>query len=262
MIHYQGKWALITGASAGIGETFAHELAKKKVNLILVARREDRLKVLSDQLRRQYQIEVDVIALDLSKTESPHQLFSTIERLQRPVRILINNAGFGVYGTLHQTDVKKNEEQILLNVFALAALTQLFLPAMVKDRDGMIINVASVAGFQPVPYMSVYGASKAFVLSFTEALWAEYRNSGIRVLALCPGPVETEFFKVLGESSITGERDTPEEIVKTALRAAEQDKMYVIPGHRKNYILAQLSRLSPRWVTAKIAEKMMRLKTK
>lgn len=261
MIQYENKWALITGASAGIGEVFARELAKRKSNLILVARREDRLNALANQLREQYQIQVDVIALDLSQPEAPHKLFSLVEQSHRAVRILINNAGFGVYGLLHETDVKKNENQILLNVFALTTITQLFLPAMVKDNDGAIINVASTAAFQPLPYMSVYGASKAFVLSFTEALWAEYQQTNLHILALCPGPVETEFFDVMGKNGIDGPRNKPEEIVETALRALEQRKIYVIPGQLKNYLLANLNRLSPRWVATKIAERMMRIKT-
>jgi len=261
MINYQGKWALITGASSGIGETFAIELAKKGTNVILVARREDRLNALANKLREAYKIEVDVCPIDLIQTDAPKKLFDLISRNNRSVKILINNAGFGVFGRLHEADLQKNQEQILVNVYALTYLTQLFLPAMVKDNEGAIINVASTAAFQPCPYLSVYGATKAFVLTFTEALWAEYQHSNIHILALCPGPVATEFFNALGKNhSITGPRDTAETIVTTALSALDNRKIYVIPGAIKNYILANLGRFSPRSITAKISEMMLRPK--
>lgn len=259
MLNYKGKWALITGASAGIGESFAHELAKKGINLVLVARRKDKLHSLSKELQKSYSIQVDVIPLDLAKTGAPQRLFAEVQKRKRSIRVLVNNAGLGVYGNLHKTDINKNEQLILLNVFSPAILTQLFLPAMLKAKDGVIINVASTAAFQPLPYMSNYGASKAFLLSFTEALWAEYQKDGIHILAVCPGPVETEFFTAMGNKMKSiGKRDRAETVTQTALQAIEKNKIYVIPGALKNYWLAQLARFLPRKLVANESEKVMR----
>jgi uncharacterized protein len=176
------------------------------------------------------------------------------------VRVLINNAGFGSYGRLQENSLERHGRQILLNVFSPAMLAQLFLPAMVAAQDGAIVNVASTAGFQPTPYMAVYGASKAFVLSFSEALWAENLHTGVRILALCPGPVETEFFRAFhGEGPAAIRRkDTAENTVKTALRALDQRRSYVISGSRFNYWLSQSGRLVSRSTLARTSEKMLR----
>jgi short-subunit dehydrogenase len=261
MINYRGKWALVTGASSGIGEYFCRELAKRGANLIMVARRKEKLTILAEQLTEHYKIQVHVISLDLSLVEAAQYLYDEVQKLSCHVDVLINNAGFGVYGKLHETSVKRNQEMLTVNVYSLALLTQLFLPAMVQKKEGVIINVASTAAFQPVPYMSNYGATKAFVLSFTEALWAEYKNHGIHILAVCPGPVETEFFDMLdmGEPSL-GTMDTPENVVESAFNAIDKNKIYIIPGPAKNYIKAQLNRFSPRAITAKVAEKILRRK--
>lgn len=260
-ILYRGKWALVTGASSGIGEYFCRELAKRGANIIMVARRKEKLSILAQQLIEHYKIQTHVIAVDLSKIESAQHLFDEVKKLGLTIDILINNAGFGIYGKLHETSVQRNQEMLTVNVCSLALLTQLFLPAMINQKEGAIINIASTAAFQPLPYMSNYGATKAFVLSFTEALWAEYKDQGIHILAVCPGPVETEFFDKLdmGESSL-GTMDTPENVVDSAFAALEKNKIYVIPGPAKNYIKAQLNRFSPRAITAKVAEKILRRK--
>lgn len=261
MINYRGKWALVTGASSGIGEYFCRDLAKRGANLILVARRKEKLTILAEQMTEHYKIQTHVISEDLAKLDAAQSVYDAVQKLGIHVDILINNAGFGMYGKLHETELKRNQDMLIVNVFSLSTLTQLFLPAMIEKKEGTIINVASTAAFQPVPYMSNYGATKAFVLSFTEALWAEYKDVGIHVLAICPGPVETEFFDVLdmGEPSL-GTMDTPENVVRTAFKAIDKNKIYAIPGPAVNYIKAQLSRLSPRETTAKIAEKILRRK--
>jgi uncharacterized protein len=259
MVDYKGKWALITGASSGIGEAFAQELAQKGANLVLVARRKDRLMTLANELSQKYSIKTDVISFDLAQVQAPYELFDAVEKRGYPIHILVNNAGVGVYGDLHKTDVKKNEQLIILNVFAPAIISQLFLSRMVKEKYGVIINVASTAAFVPTPYMSNYGASKAYLLSFTEALWAEHQNDGIRVLAVCPGPVETEFFEVMGNKMTSlGKRDTPETVAKGALQALDKNKSYIIPGMIKNYLFAQMGRLSTRKFVAKAGEKFLR----
>jgi short-subunit dehydrogenase len=256
---YKGKWALVTGASVGLGACFAKELAKKGSNLILVARRGEPLETLATSLSQQFNIQSTVIALDLSLPEAAVQLFTQIQARGYAIRILINNAGFGVYGRFDRTELRQNQQEVILNVYSLMTLTQLCLPAMLEAREGVIINVASTAAFQPLPYLSVYGATKAFVLSFTEALWAEYQASDLGILALCPGPVETEFFKRMGkELKNLGEKDKPETIVKAAFSALETNKMVVIPGQLKNFLLMQASRFAPRKLVAKISEQLMR----
>ncbi|HEY5892524.1 MAG TPA: SDR family oxidoreductase [Chthoniobacterales bacterium] len=257
---FQGKWALVTGASSGIGKAFAHELARRGTNVVLSARSQHALEELAQKLETQFKVATAAIALDLAEPKAPERLLSAVEERHIPVRVLINNAGFGTYGKLHENDLEQNGRQILLNVSSLALLTQLFLPAMVAKRDGVIINVASTAGFQPTPYMAVYGATKAFVLSFSEALWAENQETGVHILALCPGPVETSFFKVLGseEPASTGRMESPENTVATAFRALDEGRSYVVTGGVRNYLLTQSNRFTPRAMVTRISEKMLR----
>lgn len=186
------KWALITGASSGIGKAYAKKLSKLGTNLILVARSQKVLENLATELCADW-VEVQVIVQDLSLTEGASQLFEKVQAIGVHVDILVNNAGFAIYGKLHEIDLARNQEQLMLNVVNLSLLTQLFIKPMVQCKEG-IINVASTACFQPLPYMSNYGASKAFVRQFTEALWAEYKNEGIQLLAVCHGATETNFF--------------------------------------------------------------------
>jgi hypothetical protein len=172
------------------------------------------------------------------------------------VDIVINNAGFGSHGPFHSLPIDKMQDMILLNVLALARLTHLFLTRMVERREGIIVNVASTAAFQPVPYMAVYGASKASVLSFSEALWAEYRSQGIRILALCPGATQTEFFKVAGESAAMGRKRAVESVVESAMKALRRGKSFVVDG-RLNYLMTQSIRLAPRGMVARSAARIM-----
>ena len=255
---YTGKTALITGASSGIGAAFARALAAQGTNLILVARSEDKLRNLATTLAAQHNIRTDVLTADLSRPEAGQELFVATQQLGHLVDILINNAGFGTHGPFESLDAGREQQEVMLNVAAVVDLTHRFLPAMLSRRSGSIINVASTAAFQPVPYMDVYGASKAFVLSFSEALWAEYRNKGIRVLALCPGATSTDFFNVVGtEDAALGSKETPEKVVQVALRALAQGRPSVISG-RQNTLLANSARFAPRGMVARIGERVMR----
>ena len=257
---YSGKWAVITGASSGIGKAYAERLAKEGANLILIARGQQALEELAHVIRTQVGVEVLVIAKDLSLQNSPQEIFNEVQTKNIHVDILVNNAGFAVYGKLHETSLTRNQEQLMLNVVGLSSLTQLFIKPMVETgQSGTIINVASTAGFQPLPYMANYGASKAFVRQFSEALWAEYRNEGIQVLAVCPGSTETNFFNVVdAKEASVGKRDTPENVVEESLRALKSGKIYVIPGPFHNFFLSQLSRLATHKFVTKITEKVMR----
>ncbi|MCB0924447.1 MAG: SDR family oxidoreductase [Mycobacterium sp.] len=252
------RTALITGSSGGIGEEFARQLARRGVNLILVARREEKLGQLRTAvLERDPNVTVDVIAADLSVPGSAAELAATIETLGREVDILVNNAGVGGHGEFVNQDVGENSAQIQLNCVTLVELTGLFLPAMKQAGDGLIINVASTAAFQPTPGMAVYGATKAFVLSFTEALWQETKSSGVRVFALCPGATETEFFARTGEEFLTSGRQSVRQVVDTAMAAIDRSTPTVISGLR-NAVLANGYRVAPRRLLLRVAEQIMK----
>lgn len=258
MIVVQDKWTLITGASSGIGEAFAREYAAKGSHLILVARSEDKLIALAEKLQREYRIQAQVIVSDLSQEGSPIKLYEQCLERGLSVDILINNAGFATYGLFEQLSGSRQHEEVMLNVLAVVNLTHLFLPEMLKRKSGVVINVASTAGFQPLPNMAVYGATKAFVLSFTQALWEENRKRGVQFLALCPGSTETEFFNVVGaDEASVGKRDTPENVVQVAFRSLQAGKVFVIPGV-KNYISAQMSRFFSRKQMLFIVGRMLR----
>jgi len=255
---YKGKTALVTGASSGIGEAFARELAARGMDLVLVARSEDKLRALAAELARGHGIRADVIASDLGREGAAVRLYHEVEGLGMRVDMLLNNAGFGAYGPFETLSPDRDHAEVMLNVTAVVDLTHAFLPAMAERGDGAVINVGSTAGFQPLPYMAVYGATKAFVLSFSEALWAEYRGRGVRVLALCPGATETPFFGVVGaEEASVGRRRTPQQVVATGLRALERGRGSAIDG-AFNYWLAQTPRLTPRGLTALIGKRLMR----
>lgn len=189
---------LITGASSGIGEAFARRLAARGRNVLLVARSEDKLITLCNELGRINSIRAQYLALDLAKPESPAHLFAETEKRALVVDMLINNAGFGSMGEFTKLDLARELNMIDLNVKSLTELTRRFLIPMHARKQGTIINVASTAGFQPVPFMATYAATKAFVLSFSEALWEENRPYGIQVMALCPGVTDTNFFDAAG----------------------------------------------------------------
>ncbi|MFY9620973.1 MAG: SDR family oxidoreductase [Pyrinomonadaceae bacterium] len=222
---------LITGASSGIGEAFARALAARRHNLLLVARSEDKLITLCSELGRIRSIHCQYVATDLSKPESPSQLFAETQKRELDIDLLINNAGFGSMGDFASHDLDRELNMIDLNVRSLVEITHRFLQPMRARKSGAIINVASTAGFQPVPYMATYAATKAFVLSFSESLWAENRDYGIEVLALCPGVTETGFFQASRmEKPPARTTQTAEEVVEVALHGLSRGKSSIISG--------------------------------
>lgn len=260
---------LITGASSGIGAAFAQALAMRQTNLVLVARSKDKLDSLAQQLQHQYQIEVEVFVQDLTAPAAASTLFEAITRKNIAIDLLINNAGFGDYGSFTESSVDKQLEMIQLNILALVELTYRFLPQMQQRRSGSIINLSSISGFQSLPYMSVYAASKAFVLSFSEALWAENRDKGVKVLAVCPGLTKTNFIETAGDryvrftSSRLQRQNTisPEVVVKEALKALERGTSQVVTGGLINHIFVNLPRFLPRDLLVKLAEQQLRPKS-
>ncbi len=257
------KTALITGASSGIGETFAQELAARKTNLILVARSEDKLHKLTNKLQSQYQIQTDVIVQDLTAPAATKALFETVSQQELTIDLLVNNAGFGDYGNFAERPLEKQVNMIQLNITALVELTHLFLPGMQQRQSGGIINVASIGGFQPLPYMSVYGATKAFVLSFSEALWAENRDSGVKIFALCPGPTESDFFQRAEFPESAGgaskqKLTSAQEVVRDALQALEKNQSNLVTGGLLNQVIVNTSRFLPRETLVSVVEKQFR----
>ncbi|MCS7032194.1 MAG: SDR family oxidoreductase, partial [Gloeomargarita sp. SKYG116] len=226
---YTGKTALVTGASTGIGAVFARELAQRGCSLILTARSQERLAALADELQNTHKIPVRIYPADLRSPEAVNTLIQQVQQSGQPVDILVNNAGFSTCGWFHTIDPAQDAALIQVNIAALVALTHAFLPAMVARRSGLVINVASVLGFYPLPYQATYSASKAFVRSLTEALWAEYQGTGVRFFALCPGPTATEFFDRMGRD-IRMQKMSPEAVVQFALRAIEGNQPWGIPG--------------------------------
>src|SRR3954468_13185859 len=188
--------ALVTGASSGIGLELAKVLARHGYDLVLVARKRDALEAVAGQIEGQYDVKAHVFAADLRRREAPEAIWDFLRNEAIPVTVLINNAGFGLGGEFADTELTRELEMIQVNIAALTHLTKLFLPAMIKAKSGRILNLASTAAFQPGPLMAVYYATKAYVLSFSEALAEELRNSGVTVTALCPGPTRTEFADV------------------------------------------------------------------
>ena len=258
MIDFEKKTALITGSSSGIGKAFAETLAEKGANVILLARSRNKLDDLAAVLRRDRHVRADVVVADLSDREAPERVHEAVRKLGLRVDVLINNAGFGSHGPFHSLPARTVDEMIMVNVHAVAVLTRLFLPEMRERHDGIIINVASTAAFQPTPFVAVYGATKAFVLSFSEALWGEYRTEGIRVLALCPGATATAFFETAGEGATPGRRRrTVESVVASALKALARGKSFVVDGGL-NYLGSQSVRLAPRQVVLRSAARIMR----
>ncbi len=235
---YADRWALVTGASSGIGAEFARRLAARGMHLVLTARRRELLEKLADELHTRHGTKTEIMPGDLSDSTEPQHLFETIRAKGISIELLINDAGFGWVGTVDETEWCHMSQLLRLNIAALTELTYRFLPGMLQRGHGGIINLSSVAGFQPVAYMPVYSASKAFVLHFSEALWAECRDRGVTVMAVCPGTTQTEFFDVacVPEWLKKHHSITPEQVVKAALKALERRKQFVVPGWRNRLI--------------------------
>lgn len=249
---------LITGASSGIGEVFARKLAAQGHNVLLVARSEDKLMTLCNELGRLNSIRAQYVAMDLSQPDAPARLFAETQTRGLEINLLINNAGFGSMGDFGQLDLARELNMIDLNVRSLVELTHRFLAPMREKKSGAIINVASTAGFQAIPFMGTYAATKAFVLSFSEALWEENRSLGIKVMALCPGVTETGFFEASGiEVPPMRSVQTADDVVETALRGLKRGKSHIISGWA-NFLMIESERLVPRSFVARMAGKVLR----
>jgi short-subunit dehydrogenase len=249
---------LITGASSGIGAAFARKFAELGRNVFLVARSEDKLITICNELGRMSGIRAQYLVLDLTEPDAPARLFEEMKKRGLEIDTLINNAGFGSMGYFATLDLPREIEMVELNVKSLVDMTHRFLAPMRERKQGTIINVASTAGFQPVPFMATYAATKAFILSFSEALWEENRPFGIHVMALCPGVTETNFFEAarMARPPMRGSQ-TPEEVVETALRGLKRKKSSIISGW-PNRLTAFAVRLFPRSLVLRITGKVLR----
>ena len=260
-----GKTALITGASSGLGEAYALRLARLGVRVILVARRADRLRELADRITSEHGIyAASVLPMDLSARDAGSTLAKILKGRGTQIDILINNAGFGETIRFVEESNKFIVDELTVNIHTLVELTHAFLPGMVERKDGIVINIASTAAFQSLPYMAVYGASKAFVLSFTEALWGETKNTGVKVLAVCPGPTATEFFDTNGTTPALGRFiRTSENVIDSTFKALEKEKSpaAVIDGSL-NKLIALSSRFVTRKASINLSGKIMKPKEK
>ena len=249
--------ALITGASSGIGAEFARQLADRGYDLILVARRKDRL----EQLAGELPTGAKVIARDLASDAA--KLPADVRRRRLQVDLLVNNAGFGMRGRFAELDAERQAEMVRVNCEAVVVLTRAFLPAMIERGRGGVITVASTAGLQPLPYEAIYGASKAFATNFTEALHAEVRGTGVTALSVNPGPVPTEWQQVAGYEEVGGEMMPgaieADQVVREALRAYDRNKRALVPGRFfRNFM--RINSPAPRALKLRVSERMYRPK--
>ncbi|SMH29481.1 hypothetical protein SAMN06295885_0319 [Rathayibacter oskolensis] len=250
---------LITGASSGIGASFARALAARGDDLVLVARRRDRLDALAAELREAHAVTVTVIAQDLGSASVGAELSAAVAAEGLRITGVVNNAGFGTFGDFVEEDPERLRQEIAVDIGAPVQISSAFLPALVAAGEGFVINVASLAAYAPTPRMAVYGAAKAFVLSFTESLWAETRASGVTVFALSPGATSTEFNAVVGTDDATaGARmRTPDEVVATALAHLDRrDPGPSVIDGRSNRIGANLGRVLTRRRTAALMHRI------
>jgi short-subunit dehydrogenase len=253
---------LITGASSGLGKEFARIHASRGGDLILVARRESELIVFKEELQEKNNVDVLILPFDLTAPDSVEKIINEIDAKGIQVDVLINNAGFGGYGNFHERELNSELEMIRLNIEALTKLTHYLLPQMLKRNEGHILNVASVAGFMPGPLQSVYFATKAYVVSFTQGVAAEISGSGVRISALCPGPVHTGFEKTAGLGGgnlFKGAAQAP----KTALigyNGMLRGKLLIFNQWSFKFLINWIAPLAPRKFLAKTVMKMQRLK--
>jgi short-subunit dehydrogenase len=254
-----GSWALVTGASSGIGAALARGLAHRGAHLVLTARSKDRLTDLAVDLRRVNGIQAHVIAVDLARPDGPSQLLARTLELGRSIDHLVNNAGFGSSGRLAELDAAREDDMVHLNVGAVVTLTRALLPSMIARGSGGVLNVASTAAFQPVPFMATYAASKAFVLSFTQALTAELSGTGVHAMALCPGPVPTGFQSAAGftRAGLSLAVLSAERTAESALDAYARRESVYVPGI-VNTAQSIVSRLAPDRLVAWVTVRAMR----
>jgi short-subunit dehydrogenase len=253
--------ALITGASSGIGLDLAKLFSQGGHDLVLVARNEGALKALAEDLEKKHGIKAHVLAKDLNRVESAQEIFDELTAKAIAVEVLVNNAGFGTHGPFARSDLAKELAMIQVNVVALIQLTRLFLPQMLSRKSGKIMNVGSMAGFVPGPYMSVYFATKSFVLSHSVSLAQEVRGKGVIVSALCPGPTKTEFQKRanIAESKVLNKPRSmmSMDVAKAGYEGLMAGKTIVVPG-LSNKVIRVASKIAPRGVLAKVVGKLNR----
>ena len=255
---WRGKWALVSGASSGIGWALAEELATGGAHLVLTARRRRRLTELRRRLRSTRGVEIEVLAADLGEPSAPAEIFSFTEERGITIDLLINNAGVGSYGEFRSSDVEFELGILQVNCSAVVHLTRLYLPGMVERRSGDILIVSSTAAYQAVPYMATYAASKAFDLLFAEALAREVEPYGVRVCALCPGPTASEFQKVAGVPDEIAARTEPaDHVARVGLRALAAGEHSVISGFT-NWVGVEIQRIAPRRFVTSAAEILFR----
>ena len=258
---WSGKWALVTGASAGIGVALAEELASGGTNLVLTARRKDRLEALAQRLSSTYRIRTEIFPADLADPTAPEGIYASTQDKGIEVDLLINNAGFGKYGEFPFADKQRLLEMVQVNCAAVVHLTHLYVRGMTARRRGDILILASTASFQAVPYISTYAATKAFDLLFAEGLAEEMKPYGIRVCALCPGSTESEFHTVAGQEKFIHGGESAQKVARTGLRALAAGKSYVISG-LGNYLGAHGERLVPRRFVTRTAARMFKPREK
>lgn len=255
-----GQWALVTGASGGIGYELSRQFAHHGFNVVLIARDAERLSKVARELENQYHTKTLVLPKDLSHPFAAGEIFGEIQRHNLGIDVLVNNAGFGDLGPLAGAEWEVQRQMLQVNVMTLVELTRLFLPEMIRRKSGRILNIGSTGSFAPVPYMSVYGATKAFVLSFSEALSAELEGTGVTVTALCPGVTATQFARrAKTENSLLVRLNqmTAGDVAKTGYRALMKCKPRVVPGWFNKLMIGSL-RFSPRSATLKLSKMLMR----
>jgi uncharacterized protein len=254
---WTGKWALVTGASAGIGWALAEQLASAGAHLVLTARRVERLEELAADLKAKYHTQVEIFASDLAQPGASTAIHNFTSSKEIEVDLLVNNAGFGAFGYIHEIPEVRLLEMIQVNCAAVVQLTRLYTPEMVSRRAGDILIVASVAAFQALPFNAVYAATKAFDLLFAEGIAEEVGKFGVRVCALCPGSTTTEFQQVAEQPDrIFRVAETAEKVARVGLEALAEGKSSVISGQR-NWWMVQAERLAPRRFVVRSAGKMM-----
>lgn len=254
-----GETVLITGASSGIGYELSKLFAQDGYNLVLVSRNEKKLTQVMDELKENFDIKIKIIPKDLSIAESPREIFDELQQESIKIDVLVNNAGAGLFGYFSETDITKELQIIQTNVISLTHLTKLFLPEMLKQRYGKILNVGSVGSFVPNIFSAVYGATKSYILSFSEALSGELQGTGVKVTVLCPGRTKTNFHKKAEIENINYEGMDSRIVAKIGYRSLLQEKIIVIPGI-SNKLKIFLTRFMPRSLIAKIARKLMNKK--
>lgn len=244
------SWAVVTGASGGLGEGFARELARQGANIVLVARNEGKLQAVARSLREDHGVETEVKAVDLADRDERTALVDSLR--SREVHTLVNNAGVGSLGPFASFTKERVLKEVELNVVALTELSHMVAPGMLERDRGAIINVASTAAFQPIPDMAVYAATKSYVLSLSCALWGEYRKTGVRVVCIAPGPTDTSFFDNAGDDTVMSRRRTVEQVVTSTFAALRARQPYVVDGLWSK-VMAQATRFAPTPLAVRVA---------